>query len=163
MHGSLVATSERASTHTFNGQPLAGGSRPPRPLWTEPAIRRLEAHARSTLIVRRAEAFFRQHIGETISIAQLSTVAGVSERALRNAFYDVHAISPKRYLRRWQLHQVRSALRATNRRGVSVTDVATLHGFYELGRFAGEYKALFGERPSQTLRRARPTSQPCRP
>ena len=36
-----------------------------------------------------------------------------------------------------------------------MTDVATLHGFYELGRFAGEYKALFGEAPSQTLHRAR--------
>jgi AraC family ethanolamine operon transcriptional activator len=36
-----------------------------------------------------------------------------------------------------------------------VTDVATFHGFFELGRFAGEYKALFGEPPSETLQKAR--------
>ena len=90
-----------------------------------------------------------------MSIARLSAAAGVSERALRNAFYQVYAISPKRYLRRWQLNLVRNALRSTGRQRISVTDVATQHGFCELGRFAGEYKALFGEVPSETLQRAR--------
>ena len=106
-------------------------------------------------VVRRAEEFFRSHIGERVSAAQLSSAASVSERHLRNAFYDVYAISPMRYLRLWQLHQVRRALRSPIR-ATSVTDVATSHGFYELGRFAGEYKALFGESPSETLGRRAP-------
>ena len=89
-----------------------------------------------------------------MSIAQLSAIAGVSERSLRNAFYHVCTTSPKRYLRLWQLHQVRRALRSPVKVS-TVTDVATLHGFFELGRFAGEYKALFGEAPSQTLQRSR--------
>jgi AraC-like DNA-binding protein len=157
MDSSFVAARDSAAVYAIDDGPLASEDdrAAVRRMWTEPHHPRHETRARSTLIVRRAEAFFRDHIGETISIAQLSSVAGVSERGLRNAFYDVYAISPKRYLRRWQLHQVRRALRAPSRLGVSVTDVAMLHGFYELGRFAGEYKALFGERPSQTLRRAR--------
>jgi len=106
-------------------------------------------------IVRRAEEFFRCHVGEPVSIAQLSSIAGVSERSLRNAFNDVYTTSPKRYLRLWQLHQVRRALRAADGQEATVTNVATFHGFYELGRFAGEYKALFGEAPSQTLHRTR--------
>jgi len=120
-----------------------------------PADRHVEASTGRSQIVRRAEAFFRRHLGEPVSIAQLSSIAGVSERSLRNAFYDVYTTSPKRYLRLWQLHQVRRALRTSDGQDSSVTDVATLHGFYELGRFAGEYKALFGEAPSQTLHRAR--------
>ena len=120
-----------------------------------PADRHVEASTGRRQIVRQAEAFFRRHLGEPVSIAQLSSIAGVSERSLRNAFYDVYTTSPKRYLRLWQLHQVRSALRKSDGQDASVTDVATLHGFYELGRFAGEYKALFGEAPSQTLHRAR--------
>jgi len=111
-----------------------------------------DSSAARSEIVRRAEEVYRSHVGDQVSIAQLSSIVGVSERSLRNAFYDVYTTSPKRYLKLWQLHQVRRELRAAH---ASVTDVATLHGFFELGRFAGEYKALFGEVPSATLHKAR--------
>ena len=106
-------------------------------------------------IVRRAEQFLREHLGEAISISQLSSVAGVSERSLRNAFYCVCTTGPKRYLRMLRLHAVRRSLGAATAGTATVTRVATQHGFYELGRFAGEYRALFGEAPSVTLQRAR--------
>ena len=93
-------------------------------------------------------------MSEGVSVAQLSTVTGVSERSLRNAFYDVYTTSPKRYMKLYQLHQVRRALRA-GVQAATVTEVATGHGFFELGRFAGAYKSLFGEAPSETLSKAR--------
>jgi transcriptional regulator GlxA family with amidase domain len=50
------------------------------------------------------------------------------------------------------MHLVRRALlRATP--PVTVTKIATDHGFWELGRFSVAYRALFGETPSVTLKR----------
>jgi AraC-like DNA-binding protein len=121
----------------------------------------IAATIRRSRIVRRAEAFFRTHLTEGVSVVQLSTVAGVSERSLRNAFYDVYTTSPKRYMMLWQLHQVRRALRSPDVRRATVTDVATGHGFYELGRFAGAYKSLFGEAPSETLNKTRHQQAAC--
>jgi hypothetical protein len=37
----------------------------------------------------------------------------------------------------------------------TVTEIATRHGFWQFGRFAGKYKLLFGEAPSVTLHRPR--------
>src|SRR5258705_4812302 len=48
------------------------------------------------MVVERAEAFLNARIGESVSIAELCEAAGVSERSLRNAFYDVRCMSPKR-------------------------------------------------------------------
>ena len=36
----------------------------------------------------------------------------------------------------------------------TVTEIATAHGFWELGRFPVGYRALFGESPSEALRRS---------
>ena len=106
-------------------------------------------------IVRRADAFFRAHLDDAVSISELSAVVGVSERSLRNAFYQVCATGPKKYLRLCQLHQVRRALRAGPNDHAAVTTAATRHGFFELGRFAAQYRMVFGEPPSVTLHRAR--------
>ena len=103
-------------------------------------------------IVTRALAAIDELLGEPVSITELSRAAGVSDRTLRNAFHDVYGLSPKQYLIRHGLEEAHAALqRAHGARG-AVTYVATECGFFELGRFAGAYRQLFGELPSATLR-----------
>jgi AraC-like DNA-binding protein len=51
------------------------------------------------------------------------------------------------------LDLVRQALREAAPDATTVTKIATRYGFWELGRFAGEYQSRFGESPSVTLRR----------
>ena len=105
-------------------------------------------------VVRRALAAVAEYAGGRPLIADLCRAAGVSERTLRNAFHDVHGLSPKQYLLRHGLEHARQALQVAQDTRGAVTLVATEHGFFELGRFAGAYRQLFGERPSDTLRRA---------
>jgi len=102
--------------------------------------------------VRRALSLVEAHAGEQLSIGELCRAAGVSERTLRNAFHDVHGLSPKQYLIRHGLEEARSALKLAHGARGAVTHVATEYGFFELGRFAGAYRHLFGELPSDTLR-----------
>jgi transcriptional regulator GlxA family with amidase domain len=106
-------------------------------------------------VVDRAETLLRARIGEAVSISELCRVAGVSERSLRNAFYDVRGMSPKRWAVRARLAEVRRALGDANGTRGAVTTIATNYGFLELGRFASTYKTVFGETPSATLRGGR--------
>ena len=109
----------------------------------------------SRLAVARAEAYLLERRDVPIGVSQLSRVVGISERDLRRAFQTVHGTSPKRYMLAERLGAVRRDLRDATNHAASVTDVAARHGFSELGRFAGYYRKVFGETPSDTLRRAR--------
>jgi len=51
------------------------------------------------------------------------------------------------------MHLVRRALLHASSSTATVTQIVSDHGFWELGRFAVQYKVLFGESPSMTLQR----------
>lgn len=83
------------------------------------------------------------------SVAQLAEFADVSERTLRTVFQEFYGMSPRRFLHLRRLHQAREAL--LNRgRDTTVAQVAASLGFWDLGRFAGDYRELFRETPSAT-------------
>jgi transcriptional regulator GlxA family with amidase domain len=105
-------------------------------------------------LVARVMAFLRDNIGEPVTVAELSRMAGVSERTLRAAFHDVVGLSPKQYAITRRLRAAHAALSAADPETTSVTDIAMAYGFFELGRFAGRYRHAFGEVPSRTLRHA---------
>lgn len=90
--------------------------------------------------------------GQPLPLAQVCTRLGLPLRTLNAYCNAVLGIGAAAYLRRRRLHAAAAALR--EQRALSVTDAATRHGFWELGRFATDYRAVFGELPSETLRRA---------
>jgi AraC family ethanolamine operon transcriptional activator len=92
--------------------------------------------------------------GEFVTVPDLASAAGVSERTLRAAFHEYFGIGPVQFLRLRTLNQVRAALRNSDPALTTVTEVATRFGVWELGRFARDYRLLFGELPSATLRSA---------
>ena len=104
-------------------------------------------------LVQQAENLALASIDKRLNIAALSRMLVVSERTLRKAFRVTYGLSPCRHLRMLRLLQVRQVLMSSHNRAVTVTEAATCFGFVELGRFAVEYRKVFGESPSVTLSR----------
>lgn len=90
------------------------------------------------------------------SISELCLVAHVSERRLREAFVREFDQPPSRYFRNWALEAAHRRLRDGDPAVHSVTEIAADIGFDHLGRFAGNYRALYDEPPSTTLQTSRP-------
>lgn len=101
--------------------------------------------------IARAEAYLASHVTEPVSLAELARVAQVSPRTLSREFQARHGMSPIAFLHQRRLDTVHQALHHADAGETSVTDVAMRHGIRHLGRFAGDYRRRFGERPSQTL------------
>ncbi len=112
------------------------------------------AHRRHTAIVQRFRAALEPSDGRAVYLPELCAAIGVSGRMLRLCCQEHLGMSPKRYLLLRRMHLARRALRDGAAAATTVTDIATQFGFWELGRFAVEYRSLFGESPSDTLRSA---------
>ncbi len=115
-------------------------------------VRAVERQHRS--IMGRFEELLEAYRDQPLYLAEICQAVGVSERTLRNCCHEHFGVGPIRYLWLRRMNLARRALMISDARISSVTEIAMNHGFWELGRFAVAYKALFGEAPLQTLRRA---------
>jgi len=88
-----------------------------------------------------------------IGVAEISAALGVSDQMLRRGCDEHLGMSPTSYLRLRRMSLVYRVLRRGDPDAASVSKVARRYGFRQLGRFAADYRALFGELPSATLRR----------
>jgi AraC family ethanolamine operon transcriptional activator len=106
-------------------------------------------------IVSRARDYMLAHIDEPITVPDLCIALGVSRRTLQYCFHDVLDMNPVKFLRALRLNAARRALKRDAASGQStVTEIALQWGFWHLSYFSAEYKAMFGELPSETLRSA---------
>ena len=75
-----------------------------------------------------------------------------SERTLHHVFRDIYDVSPKHFLKARRLFATRQLLLAAPSQR-TISEIAMDLGFFDLGRFAHDYRLMFGELPSQTLGR----------
>jgi AraC family ethanolamine operon transcriptional activator len=102
-------------------------------------------------VVKAAEDYLRGHPDMLLlHVSDLCEAAAVSERTLRNAFNEAYGMGPMRHLRIRRLNQVRRLLLNPQPVITSVTEAAMRFEFFDLGRFARDYRRLFGEKPSET-------------
>lgn len=105
-------------------------------------------------IMRRFRRAIEEKSDQAIYLPELCISIGVSERTLRICCQEQLGLSPKRYLVLRRMHLARRALRENAPAATTVTEIATRYGFWQFGRFAGEYRSIFEELPSATLARS---------
>ena len=109
--------------------------------------------ARAFHVCRRARTYVDECLDRNTlpTLMDLCTELGVSVRTLQYAFRAYIGMPPLTYLRLCRLNRARTLLRASEPACENVTRIALQLGFLHLGRFAGDYRRMFGEAPSTTL------------
>lgn len=100
--------------------------------------------------MRQVEEWIDAHFTRPVTLGELCRVSGLPARSLHRAFLRHRGQPPMRHVTQRRLAEARRRL-LEGRPGDSVMQVAFESGFNHLGRFAGLYRATYGESPSQTL------------
>jgi AraC family transcriptional regulator, ethanolamine operon transcriptional activator len=106
-------------------------------------------------VVAAADEYLRAHLARPIYTEELCGALGISPSSLATAFGATFGVSPHRFLKLRRLAMVRNLLRSREGPAPLVKSVALAHGFWHLGLFAIDYRAMYGEMPSETLARIR--------
>lgn len=102
--------------------------------------------------VVRCRSFIEANFRETIRLEDIEAAAGVSRLKLFETFRKHTGFTPAAYLKDYRLRQARAQLQQ-DRSNQNVSSIALGVGFNHLGRFAIDYKRVFAEAPSDTIRR----------
>ncbi len=107
-------------------------------------------------LVTEAEAYLQTQLEHPPTLMEICKALNTSERPLNYGFQEVFGTSPMAYLKALRLQAVRQRLRSADPTTVWVADIAKQFGFWSLGHFGRDYKHMFGELPSETIRRGCP-------
>ena len=103
-------------------------------------------------IVAQARDYVLGHRDQVITVPELCERLHVSRRTLQYCFEDVLGISPIQYLRIIRLNGARRHLREDLSGSRTVRDIAADWGFWHFSQFSSDYRKLFGQSPSESLR-----------
>lgn len=106
--------------------------------------------------VRAAKEYMSSSAHLPLTLGDVCAAAGVNARTLQHTFQRYHGSSPMAFLRTIRLQAAREEL-LNAADGTTVAAQAAKWGFLHFGRFSRIYQTVFGELPSETLRRSRGT------
>jgi len=91
---------------------------------------------------------------DSISAAELCAETQCSQRTLEKGFSNRFAVTPKKYINCLRLSRVHKGLLNFEAQGCdSIIELAASQGFWHMGQFAADYRRIYGELPSDTLKR----------
>lgn len=111
--------------------------------WTQPIHPRM---------VQRAMAYIDEHAHEPLTVIDVAAEVGCGVRALQLSFRRHLNTTPTEYIRRTRMDRVHNMLSFANPETATVAEIAQSWGFSQLGRFAAQYREIYGVSPNVTLR-----------
>jgi AraC family transcriptional regulator, ethanolamine operon transcriptional activator len=105
-------------------------------------------------LVKQAEEYLQAHLAAPITLMSLCKALNTSERPLSYGFQEVFGVSPMAYLKALRLQAVRTQLQLTDPAAIAIAEIAHRFRFNSLGHFSRDYKTMFGELPSDTLKQS---------
>jgi AraC-like DNA-binding protein len=109
---------------------------------------------RSWGITQDIIGYIHANYSDCMTLTGLCQLAGVSERTLRYNFTSATGMSLQQYLTHFRLHRAHALL--LEGKVAEVRDAAIACGIPHAGRFSQYFKAMFGESPSEVLKRPPP-------
>lgn len=104
--------------------------------------------------VRRAMDYIEKHAHQPLTVLDVAHEAGSGVRALQLSFKKSLGMTPMEYIRRVRMDRAHDMLRFANPETAGVAEIAKLWGFNQPGRFAVQYRHLYGVSPTDTLRKS---------
>ena len=102
-------------------------------------------------ILKNARNLIDQSLKLDLKLSEVSKHLGISQRALEYTFKRNLGMTPKNYMQILRLHAIHDELKHASPQ-TKISDTALKYAFFHMGHFSSEYKKLFGELPTETLK-----------
>ena len=112
-----------------------------------------EQKLRQKFQIKRARDLLHVYRGEASNIANLAKELGISERLLHHAFKKNYGVTPKKYLLNLRMHSVKQELLLADPT-TTIASIIQKYHFYNQSTFTQAYKEMFGELPSDILKKS---------
>ena len=111
-------------------------------------------HKKSDRAIRLVLDYVNSAPSEEITAVELCTLADCSQRWLEQSFKMRFGVTPKAYVKYLRLARLRRDLQhppCGERQ--TIIELASVYGFWHMGQLAADYRKVYGELPSDTMKR----------
>lgn len=105
-------------------------------------------------VLHQTREYIEGHLDQPIQMAELCHYASVSLSKLERVYRTELQMPPLAYIKMRRLNKVRASLIRNAPLGQKISQLAMDHGFTHIGRFAAEYRDLFGRFPHEDQKAA---------
>ena len=108
----------------------------------------------SDKVVKLVLDYLHSEPSEEITAVEMCKLANCSQSWLEHSFRKRFGVTPKKYVKFLRLSRLRESLLNPDKvEGRTVIELASTYGFWHMGQLAADYRNVYGELPSDTLKK----------